>query len=961
MFDRKFILLPSRDFLPELAEEFIRYQSKSGKEFSDFLFIMPNRRSGVYLKYYISKRIKGPAFSPEIFSLEDFIDFYYENFVIADVKISLWDALYLLFEIFKEQEIFSDFLDFMPFGEKIFKDFEDFKIYRKNKDAIRTVLQDLELPAISKTKRILESYSEAYDRFYDLVVEKGFSTRSLRYFRVSDEIKNEGWLSEKQICLCPPFLLSESEKILLEKLLEWDNFSVLLQKSKFVLDEYEAYIKRHDFILEQDLRSLKKFQGNVKVDFVPTDDDLSEAFVLEKNLKSLDDDSLNSIQTGVVLPDAQKLMQIVDLGLPEQVRDFNVSMGYPLRLSGYYTFVQDLKELFLYSQIDRERYLFNLRKLRQFLDRNVEIRKDREAVSDFVDFLNSLIDKGYTSLDTLAVNELMVNLSPEEADRLSQIWSRICEGFLMKILNCKNFSDFVNILMEFLSGADSLDVIYRARTEPKGMLEMLLTELMRLRNSLVAEISFPGEKSPLENAVNFLEFLALSVGKISVPLKGTPLKGLQIIGFLEARLLSFKKLFIVDVQESLLPQAEREWDRLMPYDLRLKLNLLDLRSREKLSEYLFFTLIESAEECSIIYKDTELDEPSHFILMLKEYLRESGNLVKEPEHLTFYSNKTISFEVKPSFEEGIMKTPELLDSMKRMVFSYSAIETYLECPVKFLFTYVFGLREEIKDEFDRRRIGSVIHKCLERFFSEAPAEVSKNSPYIEKFDEIAEKVLSQEYPVETPRIRILKEGIKVRVKNALIQLQDQVKKHIERSICGEFLGYRVEEKVSAVLKSQAGDVHFTGIIDRIDFYEDGLVILDYKSSSSVAKYRDGADIEKLWTSLQGAERVSRQVKDQYIQLPVYYWLFQSSYGVGKTMGDLKEKQVFVGVVPLKSKQVKVEMIGYEPQQASEHLVAECLSKIVSEILNPEVEFYIPEDKRRKTVCKWCAFRKVCGV
>ncbi|MGB4730163.1 MAG: hypothetical protein WBI42_05185, partial [Candidatus Hydrothermia bacterium] len=76
MFSKKFFLLPTRDFLKSLADDFVKYALQSGEPISRFIFIMPNRRSGVYLKYYISKRLNSPSFAPQVFSIDDFIDFY---------------------------------------------------------------------------------------------------------------------------------------------------------------------------------------------------------------------------------------------------------------------------------------------------------------------------------------------------------------------------------------------------------------------------------------------------------------------------------------------------------------------------------------------------------------------------------------------------------------------------------------------------------------------------------------------------------------------------------------------------------------------------------------------------------------------------------------------------------------------------------------------------------------------
>lgn len=962
MFSKKFFLLPTRDFLKSLADDFVKYALQSGEPISRFIFIMPNRRSGVYLKYYISKRLNSPSFAPQVFSIDDFIDFYYENYILSDVKITSWDAEYLLYDIFKKLDVFSDFWEFVPFGSKILRDFEDFKINRRNTGDLQSVLIDVDLPNTVKIKRVLDIYPDAYEEFYRNLAEMGFSSRSLRYYKVSDEIASNEGFSDTGILLCPPFLLSECEKVLLEKLLKWDNFAVLLQKSKFVLEEYRDEIGMYEPDLFDGIKDLPTFQPGAEVKLIPTDDDISEVLILEKELKNLDEEALSSIQTGIILPDAHKLFEILDLGLPNEVDEFNISMGYPVRFSGYYSFIRDLTDLLLFSQTSDREYLFNLKKLRQFVDRHVELKNHYGAAEDFTSLLGDLIDKGYTYLDTSAVFELIDDFSRDEVKLRNLTWSAIFYGFLKKLLSVNSFSDFVQIVVNFLSGSEEMEVEYKRKSEPPGMLEELLIKLLALKNSLLAKLTFQPDKNALENAVNFLEFLSMACANVTVPLKGTPLSGLQIIGFLESRLLSFKKLFILDAQENLLPEPEREWDGLMPYDLRLRLGLLDLRAREKLSEYLFFTLVESSEECTIIYKDTEIDEPSHFLLMLKEYMQQSQSPVTEFEHMSFYSNKTIGFDVKPSFEMGIRKTEGIIDRIRKMQLSYSALETYLECPLKFLFSYIYKMKEEMEDEFDRRRIGSVIHRILEEFFKEKIAEVTADSSCFEDFERVAERVLNEEYPIETTRIRMLKEGIKVRVKGSLRKIQRSIADKIKGKIAGNFEGYRVEVKADSNLRV-VGDVllPFTGKIDRIDLYGDGVIIIDYKSSSSVESYERGAKIENLTKVLSEQGRVAHKIENPHIQLPVYYWLVKNSPQIRDTVGDLSNKRLFVSVVPLKSKDVKISIMEYENGESNAEQVEQCLRIITNEILDPSVEFYMPLESKRKTYCSRCSFNVICGT
>ncbi|MGB4729868.1 MAG: PD-(D/E)XK nuclease family protein, partial [Candidatus Hydrothermia bacterium] len=208
----------------------------------------------------------------------------------------------------------------------------------------------------------------------------------------------------------------------------------------------------------------------------------------------------------------------------------------------------------------------------------------------------------------------------------------------------------------------------------------------------------------------------------------------------------------------------------------------------------------------------------------------------------------------------------------------------------------------------------------------------------------------------------LKEGIKVRVKGSLRKIQRSIADKIKGEIAGNFEGYRVEVKADSNLRV-VGDVllPFTGKIDRIDLYGDGVIIIDYKSSSSVESYERGAKIENLTKVLSEQGRVAHKIENPHIQLPVYYWLVKNSPQIRDTVGDLSNKRLFVSVVPLKSKDVKISIMEYENGESNAEQVEQCLRIITNEILDPSVEFYMPLESKRKTYCSRCSFNVICGT
>ncbi len=944
MYNEKITWFKPRGFIEQMAD-FLLDKSRSEEDITNFIVILPNRRSGIYLKYFIGKKLAKTAFLPTVFSIDDFVDYYYESFIKADVKFDFWNAVYLLFEIFKEksaQEL--DFWDFVLFGGKIFNDLEEFKMFRLDSHKLREVFYGLDFPEKSILRFFLNSYPDVYEEFFKRIRKQGFSTRSSRYFDVADRIDPEIDLRGKKIFINPPFLLTPNEKIILEKLEKADDFYLILQDVEPVRESFGKSDRSGRERISGD------FLDDLRVTLIPTDDDISEIFVLGELLRKMGREDLNSIKTGVVLPDASKLIPVIDLAIPEST-DFNVSMGYPLRFSSYFSFFKDLKELFQFSQFEGETILFNVKRLRFFVDKYLYDHLGR--ANGFCNFLDFLMEEGYTFVNPDQVELLLSEYEGDSEKRLKikDFWKELSELLFSPLVNAGNFSDFVNAILNFF-GTSPANLKFRIKEEIEGLAGELISQMLAIKNSLLSRINL--RDSNFESIVKLTEFLMASLRTVYVPLKGTPLYGLQVIGFLESRLLSFDNLFIIDVQEDLM-RFRNEEDSLLTTDLRFKLGIQDFTWYEKLSSYMFFTLIGASKDCYIIYKNSNFDEPSHLILMLDEFLKGKVKLDKLTLKSFYLKGLSQSME-RNSFRNGVPKDDDIMKKLESFQFSYSAIETYLQCPIRFLFQYVMRIKEERGDEFDKRVIGQAIHEIVEQFFSEIDSKLIKGDAFERKIKEVAEEVLKKYYPIDTPRIRLLKEGIKRRLWNSITKLEDTLEQEIKGRINGEFSKYLTEVELRASLRlGDTNTVYFKGTIDRVDIYEDGLVIIDYKTGSSAKDYLDKKTFDNVINQITPCSKIAHSIKNSKLQLFLYLWLYRNHIG---NILPQKEK-VFVSIFPLKSLsgEIKVDDLSDDSYlQKTEEL----LQKIVKEILDLEIPFYPPLDKKLKEKCRNCNFKVACN-
>jgi len=85
------------------------------------------------------------------------------------------------------------------------------------------------------------------------------------------------------------------------------------------------------------------------------------------------------------------------------------------------------------------------------------------------------------------------------------------------------------------------------------------------------------------------------------PFEGHPLVGLQVLGLLETRLLSFDRVVVIDVNEDIIP-AHEEVNPLFPEPLKGTLGLSGREREEAIVRYHFERLISSAEDVHLFWR-----------------------------------------------------------------------------------------------------------------------------------------------------------------------------------------------------------------------------------------------------------------------------------------------------------------------------------------------------------------------
>ena len=113
--------------------------TKNKVNLSDCIFILPNKRSGLFLKQALSCTIEKNIFSPDILSIDDFI-----TSLSGLSKISNTELLFEFYSVYRlntKKEEQNNFEDFIKWANILLNDFDDIDRELADSNAVFNYLQ----------------------------------------------------------------------------------------------------------------------------------------------------------------------------------------------------------------------------------------------------------------------------------------------------------------------------------------------------------------------------------------------------------------------------------------------------------------------------------------------------------------------------------------------------------------------------------------------------------------------------------------------------------------------------------------------------------------------------------------------------------------------------------------------------------------------------------------------------
>jgi CRISPR/Cas system-associated exonuclease Cas4 (RecB family) len=463
--------------------------------------------------------------------------------------------------------------------------------------------------------------------------------------------------------------------------------------------------------------------------------------------------------------------------------------------------------------------------------------------------------------------------------------------------------------------------------------ESFIRALDTVSKSLMKDMSFTDRTS-------YFTFFRKYIMTGHVPFPGTPLKGVQILGFLETRNIRFDTVFILDANEEVVPDTSKE-DTLLPFKAREILKLPTYLDRDKLSAYYFDNLVRGAKEVHIFFVENDTKERSRFVESLLWERQKRDRSTRTSDYV-----QAVQYKVKLGNDTpaGIPKTDRVVSFLKDFAYSATVLDTYLNCPLQFYYSYVLdlGKKEEITGEIERADVGKFIHRVLSSYFSRRLNRVLKEADIdLEEMDNLIDDLFGREYGDNpTGAVYLLKAQIKEHLRDYLSKYRIPLIKEKKVTIIG------VEEPIEATLNSYK----LKGRLDVVEKRDGNICIVDYKS---------GSYTKNLKINFNRLDPDSRDSWDEAIgslQLPFYLILYSERHGI--KIEDLRGMFMLLGR-SLINREIELPLFDTDDDSANFDALKTVIWGLLEEIVDPAVPFAATSN--RKNSCPKCDFQYICGT
>lgn len=959
-------------FLSRLAHY---YYQDIKTNISDFCFVFPGRRAGIFFTNYLRQMGETPMWSPSVLTINEFVEQLHGG--------TTADAVSLLFELY---DVYVEnvpqplpFDEFMPWGETLLSDFEDVDKYLvdaqklftnlvdikriesdytflsdEQVEAIRTFWSSFNPDKLSEHQQLFiknwESLYPLYRGLKSSLDKKGLSTGGMQMRRLVETIRQKQDLNLpwKKVVFAGFFVLTPAEKELFRYMKRqgaeffWDYSSWLMpaagsrEAEKFRALPFngpDVFLRENTTVFP----SPKDWQQPLvqelpQITITGVASQTEQLRVVTHFLEQVGEtvsvgaDKDEALNTAVLLTDENLLIPVLH-AIPPAYGKINVTLGYPLKNTPIYSLVGALIQLQKNAKLTREGKTW-------FYFRDVLPVLQHQYVTAIEPVQAAAVKKQMLARNSIFVEASEVKVS----EYLGFVFTKINQG--------QDFPAYIETIL--------LRTYELIRQRGQSYFEQEF--VYALYKSVVKLGDLLSRVASTVDLETWLKLFRRITETQTVAFKGEPLSGLQVMGVLETRALDFENMVILNMNEGVFPKDSAP-NSFVPYNLRKGFGLPTIEHQDAIFSYYFFRLIHRAKRVHLVFNSSsqglQTGEMSRLLYQLiyefpvRPYLQTAVEQVKLSQVAPVVARKT----------DEVMQKLFVYALGGSKALSPSSLSVYLECPLRFYYKQVAGIDEpdEITEDLDARIFGILFHHCMEQLYNpwvgtvvskEQMLALSKNKALIRQ---TIQESFARHFADLSGRHD---EFGHLQGKNILVA--EVLQKYIERFFVNEqtycpIHVKGIEKKVAApfVVNDQL-TVNIGGIIDRLDETGGYCRVMDYKTGSGSDGVSDAAllfdpkkhgDNKAIFQTLLYSLVVSRSENPGVPLKPSVVWLKKlfADTGYDLTIGTGKDKSILT------------------LDKVDDDFVSR-LKDLLNELFNPDIPFVQVEDDKK---CGFCTYKGLC--
>lgn len=872
-------------------------------DLSAFNIVLPGKRPIVFIRQILEEN-NYSGLLPNFFTVEELID------RIADKQPIQGIALWLFaFDVYRglnliPRDNFSDFLKWFPTLQKDWDDILKFSEndqvvlqYMFDEERIKEWAQDLGEDDDVPRKKFLNFWQNMnvfLPVLKEKLKEKNWATSGMIHETAKSQIDNFVQNTSEHFVFCGFNAFTPVEEKLVRSLLKSSKADCFFQADRYYFDderqEAGKFLRGHKMWKEfNETREFNWIEDdfnqpkNIRV--YEVSGNVTQTKVLPEIFKEIENKTYSN--TVVVLLDENLLPASLDVMYG--VQNLNITMGFPLKNLSFSNAVKQL--FYLQKQLEKNKTSYYYRDIFPILEELPKSAEDGQIISDFK---AKIEERNIVYISRKLLHELLGNLSYYD--------------LLQKADHTGIYLDKLIAFCKHIKWLDIDDIQYENVSHFENAFRIIKNQL--------SPYDFEIQMETLEILIN------QHINSESIDFQGEPLRGLQIMGLLETRLLNFENVIMLSVNEGKLPLGNTQ-NTYIPFDIRRYFDMHTFLENDGIYAYHFYRLIQDSQNVHLLYNalssGVNTGEKSRFITQIE---MESGHPI---EHLII-ENSSEPIASKPI---EIPKTDIVMERLQKWKEKVSAshLTSYLYNPIDFYLSKILNTSEtdEIEEELSVKNYGNLVHYTLQEVYEILKGKVLKENDLqksIKEIDQYIEKAIEklkhQPEFYEKGMNYIHKAIARKVIENILTHDLELIRNGNELEILD------IEKRFENVdfYLDENDKISFFGFIDRIDRLNGVLRIIDYKT----------AKIKNLTVKID-EENVTdyfhNQDRKQALQLCIYHYVVQN-------LPEFWGFPIETGIWSFA--EAKKGMVSLQFDKGNIDDAMRSVKNLILEILNPDVAF-----------------------